>query len=146
MFNPMSVPPRRSRGGKNLKQPYFEICTVPRSGPDAGRVRSKMTLREFVPRHSGPLLRVGKEKACVLGGLRDGVRVGREKQPSWKHLRPPKKSARPHPPRSRPSPACGHPDQPMTSPPTGCQRRGPWKECSLLGTTLFQLGLGYTPP
>ena len=76
MFNSMSVPPRRSRGGKILKQPYFEICTVPRSGPDAGRVGSKITLRKFVPRRSGPLLRVGKEKACVPDGLRDHARVG----------------------------------------------------------------------
>ena len=58
-----------------------------------------------------------------------------EKQPGWKHFRPPKKFARPHPPGSRPSPECGHPDQPMTSPPTGCQRGGLRKECSLLGTT-----------
>ena len=72
--------------------------------------------------------------ACVLGCLRDGVRVGCKKQPGWKHFRPQKKFARPHPPGSRPSPECGHPDQPMTSPPTGCQRRGLRKECSLLGT------------
>ena len=50
-----------------------------------------MTLQEFVPRRSGPLLRVGKEKACVPDGLRDHARVGREKQPGWKHLRPQKK-------------------------------------------------------
>ena len=29
-------------------------------------------------RHSGPLLRVGKEKACVPDGLRDHARVGRK--------------------------------------------------------------------
>ena len=119
-------------------------CTVPRSGPDAGRVRCKTTHQEFVPRRSGPLLRVGKEKACVPDGLRDHARVGREKQPGWKQLRPPKKSARPHPPRSRLSPECGHPNQPMTSPPTGCQRRGLRKKCSFGHP--FQLGLGYTPP
>ena len=45
-----------------------------------------MTLQEFVPQRSGPLLRVGKEKACVLDGLRDHARVGREKQHSWKQL------------------------------------------------------------
>ena len=97
-----------------------------------------MTLQEFVPRRSGPLLRVGKEKACVPEGLKDHARVGREKQPGWQHLRPPKKSAkksaRLHPPRSCLSPECGHPNQPMTSPPTGRQRRGLRKACSLLGT------------
>ena len=104
MFNPTFVPPRRSRGGKILKQPYFEICTVPHSGPDAGRVRCKMTLLEFVPRCSGPLLRVGQEKACVLVGLRDGARVGAEEQPGWKHLRPQKNLlARTHPGPARPN-------------------------------------------
>ena len=74
-----------------------------------------MTFREFVPWRSGPLLRVGKEKARVLGGLRDGARVDREKQSGWKQLRPPKKSADPQPPRSCPSPQCGHKDKPMTN-------------------------------
>ena len=88
IFNPMSVPPWWSHGGKILKQPYFEICTVQRSGPDSGRIRCKMTLREFVPRRCGPRLTVGKEKACVPEGLKDHARVGREKQPGWQHPGP----------------------------------------------------------
>ena len=85
--NPMSVPPQRSRGGSILKQPSFEICTVPRSGPDAGRVHCKITLQEFVPWRSGPLLRVRWEKDCVPVSFRDGARVGHKRQPGKVHHR-----------------------------------------------------------